>query len=174
MTGTIIAIITGLAFVAMAAYLVYQSTRIQYPEGVTSFFQMGACRVRLVHDRRHSLTHVVQKALSAVTQAWPDVSPPLRGELVIHITSKVYRNLHGVQTYCRAKIGHRRVPMLVIENTYDQRRLASLIIHEAGHLVAIAGAGHPDAGHVLPAVWQPVGGERSFEARAMALYYDTL
>jgi len=178
MTGTIIAVITGLAFVGMALYLVVQSTRIQYPNGVRYDFPMGALQVRLVYDvppedrTRHALVATTKRALRMALAAGPTnafIKQPT-GQLVVHVTAKVYRGLHGVQTYARAKIGPRRVPMLVIEDSTDNRRTASLIIHEMGHLLTIELTRAPDVEHVLDTVWQPVGGAESFEARAMAHY----
>lgn len=179
MTGTIIAVITGLAFVGMALYLVVQSTRIQYPNGVRYDFPMGALQVRLVYDvpledrTRHALVATTKRALRMALAAWPTsafVKQPA-GQLVVHVTAELYAPaLHGYQTYARAKIGPRRVPMLVIEDSTDNRRTASLIIHEMGHLLAIELTRAPDVEHVLDTVWQPVGGAESFEARAMAHY----
>lgn len=178
MTGIIVGVITGIAFVGMAVYLAYQSTRIQYPKGVHHDFLVGPLEVRLVYDvpleerTRPVLVATTKRALRMALAAWPVsafVKPP-SGHLVVHVTTRVYRGLHGYQTYARAKIGRRRIPMLVIEDSDNNQRTASLIIHETGHLLAIELAGAPDVDHVLTAVWQPAGGSASFEARAMALY----
>lgn len=179
MTGIIVGVITGIAFVGMAAYLGYQSTRIQYPQGVYRDFRVGPLEVRLVFDvppegdSRIALVASTKRALRMVLAAWPAtnfIKLPT-GPLVVHVTAVLYDpSLHGYQTYARSKIGRRRIPMIVIEDSDDNRRTASLIIHEMGHLLAVELTGAPDRDHVLGAVWQPVGGPASFEARAMALY----
>lgn len=179
MTGTIVAVITGLAFVGMAVYLVVGSRRIQYPDGYRmaplSFPQLEVV-VILEEMRTTSFRYEQRRVVDAATRAaldeWPvgAFAKPLTGELVIHVTRDVWHGLAGYQTYAKARIGSRRVPMLVISDSDDMRRTASLIIHEMGHLLTIALTGDPDVDETDTRVWQPVGGSESFEARAMRLY----
>ena len=177
MTGTIVAVITGLAFVGMAVYLVVGSRRIQYPDGISTEIPSGALRIRLIHDvtpnhtLRNELALATLKAVEAALNEWPvgTFAKPLTGELVIHVTRDIWHGLHGYQTYAKARIGSRRVPMLVISDSDDVRRTASLIIHEMGHLLSIALLGSPDVQHADPRVWANEE-MTSFEARAMRLY----
>jgi|JI10StandDraft_1071094.scaffolds.fasta_scaffold02598_24 hypothetical protein len=177
MTGTIVAVITGLAFVGMAVYLVVGSRRIQYPDGISTEISVGGLSVRLIHDMttdhvlRSELVETTQVALRAALNEWPvgAFAKPLTGELVIHVTRDTWHGLHGYQMYAKARIGSRRVPMLVISDSDDMRRTASLIIHEMGHLLSIALLGSPDVQHADPRVWANEE-MTSFEARAMRLY----
>lgn len=178
MTGTIVAVITGLAFVGMAVYLVVGSRRIQYPDGISTEISVGGLSVRLIHDVTYprvfveALVETAQVALRAALNEWPvgAFAKPLTGELVVHVTRYAWHGLAGYQTYAKSRIGSRRVPMLVISDSDDMRRTASLIIHEMGHLLAIALTGDPDVDETDTRVWQPVGGSESFEARALRLY----
>lgn len=185
--GILVAAITGLAFVAMAVYLAYQSQRIQYPAGHQEFLRFGEQEVRVITSPklpyRALRVEFVRMALQATAQEWVHWSwlsfSAGNPKLVVYIceSDSPYLedrrgHLHGVQTYAKSKIGRKREPMLVVEDVPDPdprvelKRVAGLVIHEAGHLLAIALRKHPDSLHRMPEVWADVS-PTSFEARAL-------
>lgn len=167
MSGTIIAVITGLAFVSMGIWLATVGRRIRFPKGKREEFRV------LGHDviavSRTGLTPAIRedvaRALRALGRAWSShfhvvsatsLTPKLLHEVVprfvLHFAERVYRDYEGVQTYASSRIGNRRIPMLVIDDVHMDES-GSLIIHEMCHVLASELLGHPDVRHAAPEVW---------------------
>lgn len=171
MSGTIVAIITAVAFVGMAILLATYGRRIRFPPGGREDFRMLGHDITVISHQSLSQAarRDVARALRALARAWGAVSPtPLTEVLprfVLHFPRKVYRDYEGVQTYARAMIGRGRLPMFVMQEDHA-RAPGPLMIHEVCHVLASELLGHPDRLHADNEVWVEL------EAEAARLFQE--
>jgi len=180
----IITAITAAAFVGMGIYLVTKGRKIQYPTGTRRVVNIRGIEVIAIFEREYPtatqdryLQHLA-KALDICGNIWLRYTPWHGAigkdypKLVVHYAIKVNKDLHGVQTYAKAKIGKRSIPMLVVEDIHGTlMRSTGLVIHEVGHLLAVVREGHPDKDHLEDMIWAELSAE-SFEAEAQNTYAE--
>lgn len=161
----IITLVTLLAFLGMALYLILSRTKVRYPKGfrrtikVPGLGPLGDLRLELITPTKESNELLREPTVTAVIaymrillQDFPGMDS-LGERLVVNYTTSVPHGLVGVMTSVSSPIGSTRYPMLTVAIETASHGIArpnywpSLLGHEFGHLYAIVKLGHPDAYH---------------------------